>query len=590
METRSIRGRRAGRLTGQRIGNGGDRPSAGDLEALRGLVIGPEQARLTRLEAQATLSAEAVGGMLPEATAWTAEHRAKQMAIALEPAVTTVVRTFARREADLFGDILAPTIGAAVRKAVADAISVMLLRFNEALERSLSIQSVRWRIEARRTSRPFAEVVLLHTLVYSVEQVFLIHPGSGLVLNHVVAQGAAVRDPDQVAAMLEAINSFMREAFKPQPSSVHLTHLRVGDLTVFVDRDPSLAVAAVVHGVAPPEFSESLREVRERIYLSHRKELLDFHSDVSPFSTARSTLEGCLCSVRHAPPGRAHIWLAIAAALIVLGIGLLFSMRHARAGEQARTLNTYVETLQAEPGIAITSAQRVDGHVRIAGFRDPLARSPEELLIRRGLLPAELRFQPFYSLDPRIAEQRVRRSLRPPRGVTVTLHDGVLRATGIAPHSWIEQTGMLARTLPAVERYEDRGLVDEAAIQAQRAAAALETTEIHFAPGSTALTTSTVIGHAASLLRELTEAAATAHLIFCVSVLGHADPTGTIASNHRLSQARAVSVVNGLSASDLRPGHLRPIGAGMWVDAGSEARARSATFRVDLGSSCPEGR
>lgn len=590
MEPRSIRGRSSGRLAGQRLGSGVRRPSAGDLEALRHLVVGPEQARLTHLEEHAILRADTVGGVLPEATAWTTEHQATQMALALEPAVTTVVRTVARREADLFGDILAPTIGAAVRKAVADAISAMLQRFNEALERSLSIRSVRWRIEARRTNRPFAEVVLLHTLVYSVEQVFLIHPGSGIVLNHVAAKDADARDPDQVAAMLEAIDSFMREAFQPQPASVHLTHLRVGDLTVWVDRDPSLAVAAVVRGVAPPEFSESLREVRERIYLSHRKELFGFQSDTSPFSTARSTLEGCLCSVRNAPPRRAHIWLAMAATIIVLSLGLFFGKRHARAGEQARTLNTYVETLQAEPGIAITKAQRVDGHVRIEGFRDPLARSPEELLARRGLLPAELRFEPFYSLDPRLAEPRVRRSLRPPPGVTLTLHDGVLRATGTAPHSWIEQTGLLAKTLPAVESYDDAGLRDEATVLAERAAAALAATEIHFAPGSAAITASAVIEHAAALLRELTEAAAMAHLTFCVSVIGHTDPTGTTASNYTLSLARAVRVVTWLSAGAFRPGHLRPIGAGMWADAGSEARARSATLRVDLGSSCPEGR
>jgi len=590
VEPRSIRGTRSGRLAEGRLGKKVTSDSAGALEDLRRLVIGPEQARLTRLEEQFTVRADTIGTVFPEAVAWTTEHRAEQTAIALEPAVTTAVRTVARREADLFGEILAPTIGVAVRKAVADAISAMLGRFNEALERSLSIRSVQWRIEARRTHRPFAEVVLLRTLVYSVEQVFLIHPGTGFVLMHVRAKDAGAKDPDQVAAMLEAIDSFVREAFQPQPSNVHLTQVRVGDLTVWVDRDASLAVAAVIRGVAPPDFSESLSEARERIYLSHREQLVHFQSDVSPFNTARPTLDRCLRSARQPPPRRAHIWLTIAAVLGLLSLGHLFVKRHARGDEQARTLRTYVETLQAEPGIAVTSAQRVDGRIRIAGFRDPLAPSPDELLARRGLMPAELRFELFYSLDPRVAEQRIRRALHPPAGVTLTLHDGVLRATGIAPHGWIEQAGLLAKALPAVERYEDEGLLDEAALAAERAALALEATEIRFAPGSADIAETAVLGHAASLVRQLTEAAALARRPFCISVLGHVDPTGAKAHNRTLSAARADRTVKGLIASLQHPAHLRPIGAGVWVDAGSEARARSVTFRVDRSSSCPGGR
>jgi len=554
------------------------------------LVVGPEQARLARLEEQFRSGAEAVGGVLPEAVAWTSEHRPEELAIALEPAVTTAVRTVAHRDAELFGEILAPTIGAAVRKAVADALAAMLQRFNLALERGLSIRSVRWRIEAQRTNRPFAEVVLLRTLVYSVEQIFLIHPGSGLVLQHVVADGAVAKDPDQVAAMLEAIDSFAREAFRPQPSSVHLNQIQVGDLTVWVERDASLAVAAVIRGVAPHDFGELLREARERIRLSHRKELARFRSDVSPFLTTRPTLERCLRSVRQVPARRAQLWLAMASVLIFFIVGHGVAKRHARADEQARTLNTYVATLQAEPGIAVTSAQRVDGRVRIAGFRDPLASAPEEVLTQHGLLPAELRFVPFYSLDPRVVEQRVRRLLHPPPGVTLTLHEGVLHATGIAPHGWIEQTELLAKTLPAVERFEGQGLLDESVVAAERAAAALQTTEIYFARGSADFTSSAAFGHAASLLHQLTAAAAVAHREFCVSVVGHVDSTGTQERNRTLSEARAVRVVMGLSASDRHPGHVRPIGAGVWADAGSEARGRSVTFRVAMDASCPEGR
>ena len=55
-------------------------------------------------------------------------------------------------------------------------------------------RSLKWRFEAWRTGRPFAEIVLLKTLVYRVDQVFLIHKETGLLLQHVVADEVRAKD------------------------------------------------------------------------------------------------------------------------------------------------------------------------------------------------------------------------------------------------------------------------------------------------------------------------------------------------------------------------------------------------------------
>ena len=69
----------------------------------------------------------------------------------------------------------------------------MLESLNTTLEHSLSWRSLRWRLDARRTGKSFAEIVLLNTLVYRVEQVFLIHRPSGLLLQHLTARGRRCR-------------------------------------------------------------------------------------------------------------------------------------------------------------------------------------------------------------------------------------------------------------------------------------------------------------------------------------------------------------------------------------------------------------
>ena len=260
-------------------------------------------------------------------------------------------------------------------------------------------------------------------------------------------------------------------------------------------------------------------------------------------------------------------------------------------GEVIRAaLDAYVKTLRQEPGIVITSVQKREGRIRIVGFRDPLAPSKEELLLSRGGLPAELDFTLFYSLDSRIAEKRVRRSLKPPPGVTISLRDGVLRATGIAPRRFIERTRLLATTFPTVERYDEDGLLDEdeAVAEAKRLAAALAVVEIPFSLGSAALTANAARAQAAALAPELTEAAQRARLDLCISVLGHTSPTGNRERNQALSAARAEQVFLDLQARGLSVKYLEPVGAGVWESAGSAARAQSVTFRVQLARSCSQ--
>lgn len=105
--------------------------------------------------------------------------------------------------------------------------------FNQLLEQSLSPRSIRWRFDAWRTGRKYSEVVLMKTLVYQVEQVFLIHRETSLLLQHVVSKNAIVKDPDMVSSMLSAIQDFMADSFTDESS---LNALRLGELSVLIEQ------------------------------------------------------------------------------------------------------------------------------------------------------------------------------------------------------------------------------------------------------------------------------------------------------------------------------------------------------------------
>ena len=581
MESRNARGTSRG--AGDRSGRA-DEGKQPTVEELRRLLVGPEQSRLERLEAQPPISADSVGKVLPEALATSREERADELTIALEPTMTSALRTVARREADFLGEVLSPTIGAAVRKAVADAIAAMMQKFDEALERSLSFQSMQWRVEARRTGRPFAEVVLLHTLVYRVEEVFLIHPATGLVLERVAAQGAGVLEPDQVASMLVAIDSFVRESFAPLPAGVHVGRIEFGDHVLWIERSPDVGVAALVRGVAPHAFGNLLRETRERVHLLLRDELERFASDVSPFSVTRPLLERCITVQRRPSPRRAQLWLPIAAGLALIGAGMFAGTQFARAAVERHVLQATVSALAAEPGIAVLEADWSHRHLRVRGFRDPLANAPDQVLAAHGLPGADLELAPYASFDPRILERHVRQKLRPPEGATLALVGDVLHARGVAPRSWIEEARHLAPVLPGVERYDDSDLRSAEAVEGLgTAAAALERVEILFPLASSDPGAAAGVLQARQGARQLAAAGAEAREKVCVSVVGHADPSGPEELNLALSEARARNVAGDLAAHGVDRDLFRSIGADVSKDPASYRRARSVTFHVDVG-------
>src|SRR5262249_34006249 len=215
----------------------GDPPS-GRFAELRSLIVGPEQRQLraiqSRLDDPGTHARE-VSQVLPQAVQL--RNTDPQLKRALAPAIEEAIASLVRRDPKQLADALFPAIMPAIRKAIAATLSGMLESMNRTLEHSLSIRSIKWRITAARTGKSFAEIVLLNTLLYRVEQVFLIHRKTGLLLQHVKAGPASVQDADLVSGMLTAIRDFVEDSFRV-PEGESLDTLQGGDLSVWVERGP----------------------------------------------------------------------------------------------------------------------------------------------------------------------------------------------------------------------------------------------------------------------------------------------------------------------------------------------------------------
>ena len=264
---------------------------------LRELIVGPEQESLAALRERVEdyqRRVEDVGEVLPEAAARCADDAALSKALA--PAVEDALIASVRANPNTLADVLFPVMGPAIRKSLAQFLAAMLEGMNRTLEQSFSFQGLLWRWEAFRTGKSFAEVVLLHTLVYRTEQVFLIHRTTGLPLLHVAAPEVRdeAQDADMVSGMLTAIRDFVQDAFRNNNNAESLDALRVGELEVFVEQGPLAVLAGVIRGAAPKELHTLFQETLERIHGRYGRALETFQGDTAPFAHLQPDLEQCL--------------------------------------------------------------------------------------------------------------------------------------------------------------------------------------------------------------------------------------------------------------------------------------------------------
>jgi hypothetical protein len=466
------------------------------IEDLRKALVGPEQQRLTELE-EATPTAEMVGALIPKA-----------------------VRDVVDREPQMFGEILAPAIGTAVKRAVADAFAAVMQRINHLVETGLSWRSLHWRFEAKRTGRSYAEVVLAHTLIYRVEWAVLIDNATSLVLEQATSNAALAQAPDQTSAMLEAINSFVSDALKPASQGAEIQTIGVGDINLWIERGRIFTLAIAVRGAPPVSLREDLHQTLQQIRILHPERQPS--TDVGRFSDVHALLVDLLDQQHAKPPAHAQWLLAATFVAALCVIAVLEIQGNVRRRHEAVALAAYERVLGSTPGYVITSVERDGSGYRVRGMRDPRALPAAMVVMSAGLPLATFDLAPFVSADPRFDSP-------------MSHADQAIRAV-----EQVEFSFPLNRSVP----------VDAAKAK-----------------------------HAAELIRRAQATANRADAALCVDVIGDSDDTGPEGRNETLRIERASEVARALQRAGVDAAALSGrAGDPMRI----RPHARSVTFRALL--------
>ena len=571
---------------------GGNGRADAELAELRQLLLGPERRRLDeltrRLDALGA-TAEELAELLPEAIALRS-GRDRQLARALAPTVERAIQESVRRNPRDIATAIFPVLGPAIRKAIAEAMAGLVRSINTAVEHSLSLQGLRWRIEGWRTGVPYAQLIIRHALVYRVEQVFLIHADTGLLLAHVSLPTLATPDADLISGMLTAIQDFVRDSFRTEVGGT-LRTFSVGELTVQVEQGPGAVIAAVIRGQAPDAVLQRLQDTLEVVHLRFASELGDFAGDAAQFEAAKPLLNECLETVlkqdqRTQRSGRA--WMVWVGPLTVIAVILAVVLIRAEV-----RWDRAVTRLRAEPGIVVLSADREWGRWRLGGLRDPLAADPRNVLAGLGANPAviDANFQPYLSLDPALVLARARQTLAVPAEVTATLRGDTLVLGGSAPMGWLGRLSARAPNLPGVVRVEVDSVRPILPAAVAAIAREIEAERALFDVGSAQVTAGAAdrLAVVAAGFRRLQAEAAAPGFRIELELVGRTDPTGTDAANQALSQWRVDAasrrlVALGVAATALRGAAVATSSPLSATDPEEQARLnRSVSFSVRVG-------
>jgi len=478
--------------------------------------------------------------------------------------VLFTVKESVNTEPEVFADAIFPVIFPAIKRAISAFFEAAVQSFNRLLDRSLSLHAIRWRFEAWRTGKTFAEVVLLHSLVYRVEMVLLIQHQTGFMLDHVIRQDARLADPELISGMVTAVQDFIQDTVRQKEHLGTSGTLQFGDYTVWTERGSKATIAAFFHGHPPEEFRETLRVTLYQIQRRFWRELESPSRSQEFAGRAVDFLRQCLDADVSPVLSQSKLSRYLPITALLIAVFLIWGLLHSMTSPY----DVYLDLLANTPGIVVTRHETIPGgKVRISGLRDRFAPDLGALEAKAGVDSASIvhDFKPYISEDPPVLSERIAFLLQAPPEVQVNITDqGGVELSGSAPFSWIQKTREQVEGQGGLVRYDLSRVVDQELLRARELEKNVEEQTFAFAPGSAKLSPldDSRIRDLGQNLLELDRLLKSTGRGWTLQVQGHADEAGGEAFNLDLSQRRAAVVVKRMREAGVRAGRIEGKGFG----------------------------
>lgn len=267
-----------------------------------------------------TYLVETLQSVLDDALSRKIAESRDEMAAVLAPVIGQAIRHQVREAQEDIIDALYPVIGKTIQRSVSEAMRALAQRVDEGLRSTFSLQRLGRRVRARLRGIPESALLLREALPFHVQEVFLIHRESGLLLKHVSRDDKEEKDRDLVSSMLTAIRDFAGDTFGTDRQG-DLEEIQYGDLCILVEPGPWSYLAVVVEGYAPEDYGHEMRTRLSDVHRAYAPVLRDYEGDPERLEGIEEHLTPLLAYHEPEQPEEAPArppWLAVA------GVGAVF--------------------------------------------------------------------------------------------------------------------------------------------------------------------------------------------------------------------------------------------------------------------------
>ena len=340
-----------------RDANSGANSDANDdpLEALREILIGEYRAQATALETELTqvqgviealderindkdALIETISPIMAQSIRSTIRDSREEMIEAIHPIMADAIQSSISESRDTMIEVLYPILGSLVQRAVIEAMRDLTRTIDNQMRNAFSFQMLKRRLVARASGVSEAEMALRDAMPFAVDEIFLIHRASGLLLRYLefnpelvdtsaaanmllpddsassvidltdaatiidddpLADAGALNDSDLISSMLTAIRDFAADAFG-RGEEGQLDEVQYGSKSILIEAAPHVYMAVVLSGVEPRGFRAHIRTQVFEIEDKFLRQLRNYDGDPMPFAATSEAL-GALASYRYAP-------------------------------------------------------------------------------------------------------------------------------------------------------------------------------------------------------------------------------------------------------------------------------------------------
>lgn len=212
----------------------------------------------------------------------------EEMAEAISPILGEAIQVQMRESRKDWVEALYPIIGETAQRFITESLRELQRTIDARLQSTFGPAGSIQRMFAQLRGVSPSELTLRESLTFIVQEIFLIQPGSGLLMAHT---GNRALKSDQIGGMLTAIRDFMHDSFGQSETFDELDEIQRGGQRIIVQNGRHAYLAVVITGVESTGFRGHLWRFVTQLHARHAAPLQAFDGDPGGLEQVNSEIK-----------------------------------------------------------------------------------------------------------------------------------------------------------------------------------------------------------------------------------------------------------------------------------------------------------